>query len=41
MKLSRHARNNIRLYKIDLEDIVLTISSPERTNTEGNRLDSA
>ena len=38
MKLSRHARNNVRLYKIDLEDIVLTISSPERTDTEGNRL---
>lgn len=38
MKLSRNARNNIRLYKIDLQDILLTISSPEQTATEGNRL---
>lgn len=37
MKLSRHARNNIRLYKIELRDILLTISSPDQTVMEGNR----
>jgi hypothetical protein len=37
MKLSRHARNNIRLYKIELRDILLTIRSPDQTVMEGNR----
>ena len=37
MKLSRHARNNIRLYKIAEKDIIETIESPDVTSKEGNR----
>jgi len=38
IRLSRHARNNIRLYKIELQEIVLTINSPEQKVHEGNRV---
>lgn len=38
MKRSRHARNNIRLYKIAEKDIIETIEAPDVTGKEGNRL---
>ena len=38
MKLSRHAKNNIRLYKIAEKDIIETIKLPDSTNKEGNKL---
>ncbi len=38
MKTSRHARNNIRLYKISETDIINTIELPDSSDKEGNRL---
>lgn len=38
MKLSRHARNNIRLYKISKTDIIETIESPDLSDKEGSKL---
>lgn len=35
MRLSRHARNNMRLYGIHKEEIEQTIQSPEQTEQEG------
>ncbi len=37
MKLSRHARNNIRLYEIKEDEIVNTIELPDFTVKEGNK----
>jgi len=37
MKLSRHAKNNMRLYKIAEEDIMITIEKPDSKHKEGNR----
>jgi hypothetical protein len=37
MKLSRHARNNIKLYQIAEEDILKTIQSPDFTDREGSK----
>ena len=38
MKLSRHAKNNMKLYKIAEQDIIKTIESPESTDREGDKL---
>ena len=38
MKLSRHVRNNMRLYKITEKDIMETVESPDSTDREGGRL---
>jgi hypothetical protein len=38
MKLSRHARSNMRLYKISEMDILNTIKSPEGSTKEEERL---
>ncbi len=38
MKLSRHARNNIRLYKISETDIIETIGFLDSTAREGDKL---
>ena len=38
MKLSRHARNNIRIYKISERDIIETINAPDLTDREGDKL---
>ena len=38
MKLSRHARNNIRLYKILETDIIETINAPDLNDREGDKL---
>lgn len=38
MKISRHARNNIRLYKISGTDIIKTIESPDSSDKERNML---
>lgn len=37
MKISRHARNNMRLYKISEEDILSAVESPDVSATEENR----
>ena len=37
MNLSRHAKNNMRLYKISEEDIMITIERPDSKTIEGNR----
>ena len=37
MKITRHARNNIRLYDIEIIDIEKTIRFPERVEHEGKR----
>jgi hypothetical protein len=37
LKVSSHARNNIRLYKISQSDIGETIESPDLTDQEGNK----
>jgi len=37
MKLSRHARNNIKLYQIAEEDILKTIQLPDFTDGEGSK----
>lgn len=38
MKISRHARNNMRLYKISESDILDTIELPEITDMEEDRI---
>ena len=38
MKFSRHARNNMRLYKITEQDIMETIRSPNHTDREDGKL---
>ena len=38
MKISRHARNNMRLYEISERDIFNTIESPEDSTEEEDRL---
>ena len=38
MKFSRHAKNNMRLYKITEQDIMETIESPKETGREDNKL---
>ena len=38
LKISRHARNNIRLYKISETDIINTIELPDYTEREGDKL---
>lgn len=35
MRISRHARNNIRLYQISREEIEETIEAPDSTGKEG------
>lgn len=37
MRFSRHARNNMRLYKIPESDILDTLKSPDVTENEGNK----
>lgn len=37
MKISRHARNNIRLYKISEIDILKTLDSPDTLDTERDK----
>ena len=37
MKISRHARNNMRLYKISEADILNAVESPDASGTEENR----
>ncbi|MBI2348680.1 MAG: DUF4258 domain-containing protein [Deltaproteobacteria bacterium] len=34
MKISRHARNNMRLYQISREEIETTIAAPDSTDKE-------
>jgi hypothetical protein len=38
MRITRHAKNNIRLYDIDLADIEETVEAPERVDHEGKRI---
>ena len=38
MRFSRHARNNMRLYKIAEQDIIKAIEEPDSTSREGGRL---
>jgi hypothetical protein len=38
MKISRHARNNIRLYRISEKEILETIESPDNASEEVDRL---
>ncbi len=38
MNISRHARNNMRLYKISETEILRVIKSPDITDREGNNL---
>ena len=38
MKFSRHAKNNMRLYKIAEQDIIKVIETPDSTRKEGVRL---
>lgn len=38
MKLSRHTKNNMRLYKITEKDIIEAIESPDSTDIEGDKL---
>jgi hypothetical protein len=37
MKISRHARNNMRLYKVSERDITSTVESPDGSTQEENR----
>lgn len=37
MKISRHARNNLRLYKIGDADLISALASPDREAREGER----
>ncbi len=37
MKLSRHARNNMRLYRISREEIEDVLAHPDRVEAEGPR----
>ena len=36
MKISRHARSRMKLYKISAEDLLLTISEPELKELEAS-----
>jgi hypothetical protein len=38
MKISRHARNNMRLYKVSERDIIDAIESPDVLAKEENRV---
>ncbi len=38
MKISRHAKNNIRLYQISKTDILKAVESPDITDIEGNNI---
>jgi hypothetical protein len=38
MKISRHARNNMRLYKISERDIMSAVESPDVSTKEENRM---
>jgi hypothetical protein len=38
MKISRHARNNMRLYKISEKDIMSAVESPDVSTKEENRM---
>jgi hypothetical protein len=38
MEISRHARNNIRLYNISERDILNAIDSPDVSGREGDKL---
>lgn len=38
MRLSRHARNNMRLYKFSEVDIMSALASPDEEKKEGNRM---
>lgn len=38
MKLSRHVKNNLRLYKITEKDIIETMGSPDSTDREGDKV---
>ncbi len=38
MKISRHARNNMRLYKISEKDILDTIESADVSSREGDKV---
>jgi hypothetical protein len=38
MKISRHARNNMRLYNISERDIIGAVESPDVSNKEENRM---
>ena len=38
IKLSRHSRNNIRLYKISEKDIVDAIQTPDLSNIEEHKI---
>ena len=37
MKISRHARNNMRLYKVSERDIIAAVESPDVSSKEENR----
>lgn len=37
MKLSRHVRNNMRLYRISESDIIETVEHPDRVGREGTK----
>lgn len=38
MRFTRHARNNMRLYKISEQDILKVLNEPDSTSREGCRL---
>jgi hypothetical protein len=38
MEISRHARNNIRLYNISEKDILSAIDSPDVSGMEGDKV---
>jgi hypothetical protein len=38
MKISRHARNNMRLYRISEKDIMSAVESPDVSTKEENRM---
>ena len=37
MKISRHARNNLRLYSIQEADLIEALACPDREEREGER----
>lgn len=38
MKLSRHAKSRMKLYKIEPADVLQTISEPDKTEHEGDNI---
>jgi hypothetical protein len=38
MNISRHAKNNMRLYGVNLEDIRVAIQSPDFSERKGDRI---